>query len=185
MLSTVKKPVSLANLQIKLQNITDEGTSLYYRPELKEYFRCTPPEIVQSLEESLFGHYEIRHLETDELYGICSLYNYNLANRSVAAGIAILPSVDAGREAIIYQTMTELGNYVFNYLNYNKLLHYVLPHRRDTLGKKLESYGYVYEGRLRENLFWEGRYWDEDVYSILAEEARALHPTIKPAAKEK
>ena len=106
-------------------------------------------------------------LQNLKLLGHCGLYYIDWIHRFGEFGIYIgdddFRSGGYGSDAL----RTLIG-YGFNDLNLNKIWCEVYDNN-DAL-KVYEHIGFVYEGKMRQNYFNEGKYWDAHILSMLKEE---------------
>lgn len=142
-------------------------------PSLKKYFR-EYREISSYMQENWFKNkvigdseqvnFEIHDGESNKLIGHCGLYYIEWIHRHAEFGIYIgddeFRSGGYGSDAL-----RTLVGYGFNDLNLNKIWCEVYDNN-DAL-QVYEHIGFVYEGKMRQNYFNEGKYWDSHILSML------------------
>lgn len=101
--------------------------------------------------------------EAGQSIGACLLYDWDYHGRKVCAGILIEKAHRDGHN-ILKDLRDLLASYVFDYLEYNKMVFVTLAHRK-ALHKLLESLGARCEAVLTENVFWRGKFWDEVIHT--------------------
>ena len=115
-----------------------------------------------------------------ELIGVTSLSKINWRNRNAELAIFIgkkeLWSKGLGSEALVL-----LLDYAFNVLGLNKVYLRVFEYNERAIKSYLKV-GFRIVGRLRQQRLWGGKYWDEIIMDILAEEFEKKH---KSRIKEK
>lgn len=134
--------------------------------EFKEYFRRFPPSFTwlssgtapQAFSQSYF-------IEKDgALVGLCNLTNIDGQAKKAEVGVGVLLSAGK-RSEVAVEAFRLLFDYAFNYLGLNKL--YALPlTSRPEIRTLLLRWNFKHEGTLRDNVFYEGRFRDEDSYSL-------------------
>ena len=107
-------------------------------------------------------------LENDEMIGTISLEKINYRNRSAELGIFIGDETYRGK-GIGKEAIYLILDYGFNYLNLNSIQLSVLSfnERAITCYKKC---GFKEAGRLRENYYLNGKYYDKILMDILRSE---------------
>lgn len=132
------------------------------RPELSEYFRRHPhtftwqPVMFQSA-------YLVE--EAGAVVGLIDLANFDSLCRKVDFGLLMLPECPNKREVYL-AACSEVADYIFKYLNYNKAVCRVLGHRTDFVSF-LETIGWKQEGILQQNCWFQEKFFDEIQLSIL------------------
>ena len=120
-----------------------------------------------------FAILEVKKLE---LIGIESIMKIDWYNRHGELGIFIGDKrywgLGYGTEAIIL-----LLDYAFNILNLNKIYLRVIEYNVRAI-RAYKKIGFRVVGRLRNHRFRWGRYWDEFIMDILAEEFKSKHKSI-------
>jgi len=112
--------------------------------------------------------------------GNCGLHRASAENRHAELGIMIGEKEYWGR-GFGTDTMLTLLRFAFEQMNLHKVTLGVFEFN----GRGLAMYtklGFVEEGRFREDLFQDGRYWDLIRMSILRREYEAVHGAIGAAA---
>lgn len=148
-------------------------------PEYRKHFR-EYREISSTMQKWWFEHkvngdnttimFAIRQLDTDELIGCCGLCYINWIHRHSDLSLYIGKDqayIDA--EGIAEESCKLLFEYGFNELGLNKI--WTEIYEFDT--KKYELYkkfNFQQDGRLRKQYFYDGRWWDSYLLSLLRDE---------------
>ncbi len=107
--------------------------------------------------------------------GHCGFHGCNAENRRAELGILIGEKEYWGR-GFGTDTMLTLLRFAFEQMNLHKVTLGAFEFNERGLAMYAKL-GFVEEGRLREDLFQDGRYWDLVRMSILRREYEALHAT--------
>lgn len=152
--------------QIKIRPFAESDMELVKswasRPELAEYFRRHPHTFTWQ-----FGMFASAYLveRAGAVVGLIDLANYDHLCKKVDFGLMMLPECPDKRLTYI-EACSEVGDYLFKYLNFNKAVCRVLAHRSDFIAN-LEEIGWKQEGMLRENCWFQEKFYDEVQLSIL------------------
>lgn len=114
---------------------------------------------------TVFG---IELVESKELIGITVLRDINMINRVAEFGIYIGNTAERGKGLSKEATINTLLFGFFN-LNLNRIFLKVLEENTPAI-KLYETIGFIPEGKLRNNVFKNGEYKSELVYSLLKDE---------------
>ena len=144
------------------------------RPELRKYFR-EYRELTKSMQEDWYErimkdkgqvNFEIHEnvSENKRLIGHCGLYYIDFIIRSAEFGIYIGED-DYRGGGFGSDALRTLVKYGFDTLNLNKIWCEVYDNN-DALSV-YKHIGFVCEGRMRDNYYDEGRYWDSHILSML------------------
>ena len=110
--------------------------------------------------------------ETDELIGMSGMHHIDARNRHASFGITIGEkqhwSKGYGTEATGL-----MMRHAFGTLNLNRLWLHVYEYNPRAL-RVYEKLGFRVEGRLRQDTFRDGRYWDTIVMGVLREELESV-----------
>ncbi len=131
-------------------------------PDYAEYFRRYAPAFAMKFDYS--DPFTWAVFIEGQPVGLACLTDFDSANKKV--GMGLLLEKGFREESIITETCLCLGQYVFDYLGYNKLYCLTLPHRA-ALHSRLEAAGFIREATLSENCYWRGQYHDEVLHSML------------------
>jgi len=145
-------------------------------PDLRKYFReyrlINSENQQKWYEDRVLGdsnqyNFEIRDKSNNKLIGHCGLYYINWISRTGEFGIYVgdqdYRSGGYGSDAL--RTLIKYG---FEDLNLNRIWCEVYDNNA-----ALEVYkhiGFVYEGKMRENYYNEGKYWDSHLMGMLRKE---------------
>ena len=148
--------------------------SLRNRPDMRKYLASHMP--ISEIEQA--GWYErtasdphkkvfMVDAPTGETVGYVQLSQIDYKNRSVEVGIHLGPAAQGkgyGRDAF-----HALMRFAFEEMNMHRVYLYVFDFNERAIGL-YEKLGFREEGRLRDSIFQDGRYWDIVVMSILESE---------------
>jgi RimJ/RimL family protein N-acetyltransferase len=109
--------------------------------------------------------------ETDQLIGTAGLMNLDVRHRHTAFGISIGDKT-MWNKGYGTETTRLLLRHAFHTLNLNRVWLRVYEFNAGAI-RCYEKGGFRVEGRLRQDFFGEGRYWDTIVMGILRDEWRA------------
>lgn len=114
--------------------------------------------------------FSIRRLGDDELLGACGLVYINWVYKHADLSLYIgWNDSYIDREGYAEETTRLMLDYAFNEMGLNKV--WTEIYLFDKKKKKLyDGFGFHIDGVLRQNYFYEGRYWDSYILSILASE---------------
>lgn len=141
-------------------------------PQMKEFFRRHPPlftwDDTQVIAQAYQTSYIIR--QDDQPVGLITLANFDPQHKKVELGLLIdKERITQEPQTIYLNACKQVANYVFNYLGYEKIYTLVLKHRT-RLMRVMELGGFKSEGVLRHNIFWNGEFHDEMLFSLLKED---------------
>jgi RimJ/RimL family protein N-acetyltransferase len=158
--------------------------------EVRGYLRRYYPMSVTREEEWLRGLYEgprdiafgIALRADDRLIGGTGLHDIEPRHRHACFGISIGDKSLWGKGHGTEATGLVL-RYAFHTLNLNRVWLHVFEYN-PRAARVYEKVGFRCEGRLRQDAFHDGRYWDTIVMGILRGEWEALNAPEGPAAPE-
>jgi ribosomal-protein-serine acetyltransferase len=149
----------LSNVHVGLATRIQEWAA---SPDYAEYFRRYAPPFAMKFDYQDPFHFAV--YVQGRPVGLACLTDFDSGNRKISMGLMLEKGF---RDAsIITDTCLALGQYVFDYLGYNKLYCLTMPHRT-ALHARLETAGFTKEATLQENCFWRGQYHDEVLHSML------------------
>jgi RimJ/RimL family protein N-acetyltransferase len=108
----------------------------------------------------------------DRLIGGTGLHRVDLRNRHASFGISIGDKSCWGKGYGTEATRL-IVRHAFETLNLNRVWLHVYEYNERAL-KVYQKVGFRIEGRLRQDIFCEGRYWDTFVMAVLREEWEAV-----------
>ncbi len=116
-------------------------------------------------------------LATSELIGVCGLSYINWVHRHADLSLYIGKDdlyIDTGDRGYAWRTLDALLRYGFDEINLHKVWSeiYAFDEQKHRL---FTAYGLGQDGVLRENYFYDGRYQDSHIYSILDRDWRSAH----------
>jgi [ribosomal protein S5]-alanine N-acetyltransferase len=110
--------------------------------------------------------------ETDELIGMTGLHHIDARNRHASFGITIGEKQHWGK-GLGSEATALMMRHSFQTLNLNRLWLYVFEYNARGI-RVYEKLGFRIEGRLRQDTFREGRYWDTLIMGVLREELESV-----------
>jgi len=141
-------------------------------PQYKEFFRRWPHPINRGsskVSALRLGVVFLGIFKGGGLIGVVSMGDSDVTAKKIEFGLLIDFKVSPYRGTVAVEAVDKTMDYLFNHLNYHKAYCIFLEHRKECkallAGNKL-----TYEGTLRDNIFWEGQYHNEVVYSMLKAE---------------
>jgi RimJ/RimL family protein N-acetyltransferase len=137
---------------------------------MSEFFRRFPPAFTwlspSTFQQVLQTSYIIQLDE--QPVGLLTLGNFDHVARKVEVGLAIDPALGK-RAPLAFDAFDQALDYVFNYLGFNRAFALTLEHR-DDLTHILTKGGFKFEGLLRDNIFFKGRFHSERLFGISRED---------------
>jgi RimJ/RimL family protein N-acetyltransferase len=116
----------------------------------------------------MFG---IVDLSTNELIGACGLLYINWINRAADCSFYIgKDEAYIDKQGFAHDAAKTLIEYGFNNLNMNKIWMELYEFDEQKLHFFQEDFNFKTDGKLRENCFEGGRYWDSYIISLLKSE---------------
>jgi ribosomal-protein-alanine N-acetyltransferase len=100
----------------------------------------------------------------DKLIGTVCYWNLQPDNGRAELGYLLLP--EYWGKGYMQEALDPILFYGFNMMKLHSLEAHVCPENTASL-RLLERNGFVREGYLRENHFFNGRYWDMTIYSLI------------------
>jgi len=125
-------------------------------------------------------HFAIHVLTDGQLIGNCSLQAIDGKNRTAGLGIVIGERAYWGR-GFGSDALRLMLRYGFSELNLHRIWLKVLAFNERAI-RAYNKIGFVEEGRLREAVYRDGRYWDELMMAVLRTEYGQARPAAKAAA---
>lgn len=107
--------------------------------------------------------------ESKKMVGYTSLNNIDYINRTVEGGGIIIGDKNANDGFILFEVILLKLEYVFNTLNMNRVTGKAISEHKIS-NKFLEALHYKHEGTFRNSIFKNGRYYDQNFYSLLRDE---------------
>lgn len=140
-------------------------------PKMGEYFRRMAPAFVwnskETVDQVFCNTYFIKYAE--KFIGLAGILLYDQHNQKAEFSILIDDQNPGRRRKIAIDICKQMQSYVFDYLGYNKLSCNLLL-GREKVGKALESEGFIQEAHLRDNIFFDGKFHDEIIWSRFRED---------------
>ena len=172
----VGKSVSLFSVEREdLQSFRDWRNNPDFRKFFREY-----RELNMDQQENWFKNkvvnddttimFSIKSNESNELIGCCGFVYINWVHKNADLSLYIgLNNEYIDDKGYAEESCRLLFNYGFNELNLNKIWTeiYEFDNKKEILYKKL---GFNQDGMLRENYWYDGKWWDSRILSILKKE---------------
>lgn len=166
-------PISLEDAPDMLKLRSDERV-MQYIPRKRS---TTMEEIIAFLEMVLSFEKEgnqitwgIRTPHSNELMGTIGYYRIQWENGRGEVGYALRPEFH--RKGIMKEALELVLNYGFNDVGFHSVEGVVDP-ANTASAQLLISAGFVQEGHISENCYWEGKFLDSVIYSLLARNYQA------------
>jgi len=139
------------------------------KPELREYFRRSPPimDWATTVDKAMGWCYVI--YEDLKPVGIVQLLNQESQARSIETAVMVDKDLCSDRKLVSLQIYKQIAQYIFFYMDYNKMYMKILAHR-EKLASRLKSGNWIVEARLRRSCKFEGQLVDELVLGLLKED---------------
>lgn len=102
--------------------------------------------------------------ESPKLIGIIGHYRIKPEHYRAEIGYMILPKFNS--KGIVTEAIKEVVNYGFNQMKLNSIEAIIDP-ENSASEKVLLKNGFVKEAHILENEFYEGKFWDSVIYSLL------------------
>jgi RimJ/RimL family protein N-acetyltransferase len=106
--------------------------------------------------------------ETEQFIGVAGLHHLDVRNRHVSFGICV-GEKSAWGKGYGTETTRLMVRHAFDTLNLNRLWLHVYEYNERAV-RVYQKVGFQIEGRLRQDTFRDGRYWDTIVMAVLREE---------------
>jgi RimJ/RimL family protein N-acetyltransferase len=113
--------------------------------------------------------FSIRDNESKELLGCCGLCYINWVHRYADLSFYIGKDDCYVDEKYVLDAVDTLIKYGFNELGLNKVWTEIYEFDKKKI-VFLEKFGFKKDGQLRENYFYDGKWWDSIIFSILKNE---------------
>jgi hypothetical protein len=147
--------------------------------EFRKYFR-EYRELNMTMQEQWFNEsvikdhstimFSIRRLSDNQLLGCCGLVYIDWVHRHAEVSLYVgYKNTYIDNEGLAEDACTNLLHYAFKELCLNKIWTeiYAFDYKKTELYKKM---GFIQDGILRQDCFYNGRWWDSVILSILASE---------------
>ncbi|BBE30378.1 N-acetyltransferase [Tepiditoga spiralis] len=157
-------------LKLVMEFINDEDVTKFLRPGVPFPFRYEDEiKFYESLNPMSTSSYSfaIELLETEKYIGGCGINEIDWKNSVATVGIFLgKPYWNKGYGT---EALKILVDFIFNEMNINKVKLNVYSFNERAI-KSYKKVGFVVEGRLRQEIFKEGKYYDEIIMGILRSE---------------
>lgn len=140
--------------------------SWYENPKLWQYFRTFPPAFTWNspaqMAQIFANHYLV--LLEGQPVGLCGVYLQESANKRAEFSLLLDLDDKVLRREVSRQTLQLVESYVFDYLDFNKLVYKLLV-GREKLGKATQAEaGFEFEGTRKQDTLYKGKFYDENYY---------------------
>jgi ribosomal-protein-alanine N-acetyltransferase len=178
-MSEQKKFTELSSGELKLVRLTkeraDEAFRLRSDPEAMKYIERPRPknlddiiQFIQTLDEDFEAGrsmlWAVIYQPTNELAGTIAFYRIQPENRRAEIGYMLFPKFWG--KGVMSKCIKLVLDFGFTALNFHSVEAHINPQNEGSR-KILEKFGFVSEAYFRENFFFEGRFLDSEVFSLL------------------
>jgi ribosomal-protein-alanine N-acetyltransferase len=120
--------------------------------------------IAKKIEDNLGINWAITLKGNPKLIGIIGHYRIQPENYRSEIGYMLLPEYQ--NQGITSEAINLVLDYGFNQLNFHSVEAVVDPENFGSINV-LEKNGFIKEAHFLENEYWDGKFWDSAVYSLL------------------
>jgi ribosomal-protein-alanine N-acetyltransferase len=120
--------------------------------------------IAKKIEDNIGINWAITLKGNPKLIGIIGHYRIQPENYRSEIGYMLLPKFH--NQGITSEAISLVLNYSFNHLNFHSVEAVVDPENFGSINV-LEKNGFIKEAHFLENEYWDGKFWDSAVYSLL------------------
>ena len=120
--------------------------------------------ITEKIENNIGINWAITVKGNPKLLGVIGHYRIQTENYRSEIGYMLLPEFQG--QGIVSEAINMVLEYGFNVLNFHSVEAVVDPENHVS-AKVLEKNGFVKEALFLENEYWDGKFWDSAVYSLL------------------
>jgi len=119
--------------------------------------------------------------EASDLIGSCGFYNWKRDGlRSASMGYDLDPKYWG--QGIMAEAVAEIIRFGFEKMNLNRIECTIMPSNARSI-RLVERLGFKQEGLLREHSYFNGKFYDDAVFSLLKREWASIHRVCGPEAK--
>jgi RimJ/RimL family protein N-acetyltransferase len=174
------RPLDLADVPLLLAWMNDPEVTRQLRA-YRPIMRLAEEEFLRKLSTSesdiALG---IMVREPEQFIGVTGLHRLDVRNRHAEFGITI-GDKSAWGKGFGTEATSLMVQYAFDRLNLNRVSLNVYEFNERAI-RVYQKIGFRAEGRLRQDTYRDGRYWDTLVMGVLRDEWRASDPVTSPAA---
>jgi len=116
-----------------------------------------------------FVQFQLIDKSTEKIIGGCSLHNWYTEHRRAELGYALFNDANKGK-GFMTEAVKEIIAYGFESMNLHRIEAYVAPDNIPSLNL-MSKFSFTKEGLLREHYFYNEKYDDSIVFSLLRSEA--------------
>jgi ribosomal-protein-alanine N-acetyltransferase len=120
--------------------------------------------INEKIDENIDINWAVTEKDNDKCIGIMGFYRTQPENYRTELGYMILPEYQ--NKGYVSEAVATLLNYAFNTLNFHSIEAVIDPNNRAS-ERVLQKNGFVKEAHLIENQFYNGKFIDTIIYSLL------------------
>lgn len=149
----------------------------YYSGDYEEYFRhygdtLKIDDFIAVIKDPARKLFAVWEKETDKLIGVCGLHEESIHDRQTKIMILLVKEVQTRGYAA--QALLLMLDFVFGIRRYHKAGFNVLA-SNERLNRQLKEAGFACEAILKDSVWYQGRYQDENQYSLLEDDYRRLY----------
>lgn len=161
------KPIPTVSLQSVTADTVYKIREWVKDPYYAEYFRRYAPEFTWGDDQAVANLHAASFFVRveDEIVGMVGFANYDPHNKQIEYGI-LMEKDCPNKVKVIFDSGELVKDYVFNYLNLEKIFIRVITHRRE-IKRILAMNGFKLDGVLRQNVYWNGKLHDEWLFTQL------------------
>lgn len=119
------------------------------------------------LESEVHIRWCIVNKDNGESIGTLGFHKYDKTNNSVEIGYDLAEGYI--RKGVMSEALKAILDYGFNEFNFNRV-HASVAVKNTASNKLLESLGFTLEGVIRDELYFRGKYYDHNIFSLLKRE---------------
>ncbi len=179
------KDGSVESYRVKLTEFTENDLIIYHKWFLEsepQRITCRPlgdfsleaviKRYAERFSSEKIRHFAARRIDDNEFLGRVTYFDLNTRNRSAEIGFLIGPKFQ--KQGYASEALALLLEYLFNKLNLNKVMAQTAEFNEASIAL-LKKIGFQQDGRLRQHHPLDGRFYDDLLFSILAEEYRTAN----------
>lgn len=171
------KPSDIEKSQVWRNDLKIRDHALGYRFPVTEVMEQKWYEAALNDQSNNRVIYAIETLEERVLIGFIQLTNIDWVARTGYVGLCIGERQYQGKNRAV-DTSQVMFNYAFDCLNIRKICIEVAAFNPHVLKTYQRKFGFVEEGRLKQQLFFKGEYHDLIVLGLFAEAYRSAHADV-------
>ncbi|AKT37275.1 GNAT family N-acetyltransferase [Chondromyces crocatus] len=155
-------------IQADLRVMRYSGRAPYTREQCQEHLE----RIHAGIREGVSIRWGLTLRDTGELIGTSGLWNWNKQHRWAETGYELTP--ERWGKGYMPEALRAICGYTFAHTDIHRIEARIDPENTAS-ARVLEKVGFVKEGVMRQNWFFDGRFTDTPVYGLLREDLQAQH----------